>query len=145
MLSGIAHVGIRVSNLERSRTFYELLGFQFVMGPIGSEPVAILRHPSGIEVNLVINAATDPHGASRPNPLMDVPQKQPGFTHLALLCPDLDASVEQLRELGVRISSGPVSFPQGARGCFIRDPDANVIELHQSAQDVLAHASGERL
>ena len=41
-ITGIAHVGIRVHDLDRSRAFYELLGFEFVVGPVGPEPVAIL-------------------------------------------------------------------------------------------------------
>ncbi len=136
MLQGIAHIGIRVSNLERSRAFYELLGFEFVMGPVGSEPVAILSHPSGIEINLVINAPEDERAAERPNALMDTEDKYPGYTHVALVCPELERSVDELRSAGVRISGGPVQFPTGGRAYFIRDPDANVIELHQYAADV---------
>ncbi len=137
MLQGIAHIGIRVTDLQRSRTFYELLGFEFVVGPIGSEPVAILSHPSGIELNLVINASADDRGAERPNVLMDVPDKHPGFTHVALSCANLEQSVEKLRAAGVRISGGPVQFPNGGRAFFIRDPDANVIELHEHAAEPL--------
>ncbi len=67
---GLAHIGIRVHDLERSVRFYELLGFTKTAGPIGPEPVAILDHPSGVEVNLVLNAPN----ASEPNVLMDVPR-----------------------------------------------------------------------
>src|SRR5215472_14995622 len=84
-ITGLAHIGIRVHDLERSAGFYELLGFVKTAGPIGPEPVAILEHPSGLEVNLVLNAPQ----ASEPNILMDVPEKHPGITHFALLCPDI--------------------------------------------------------
>jgi lactoylglutathione lyase len=57
-ISGLAHIGIRVHDLERSVRFYELLGFTKTAGPIGPEPVAILDHPSGLEVNLVLNASS---------------------------------------------------------------------------------------
>lgn len=133
MIHGYAHVGVRVSNLARSREFYELLGFQFVIGPIGPEPVAIMEHPAGIEINLVLNAPGDERAEHRPNALMDVPEKHPGFTHIALLCQDLDAFVQRLQAAGVRVSSGPVEFVTGARAYFIRDPDANVLELHSPA------------
>ena len=53
LITGMAHVGIRVHDLARSRAFYEKLGFAFVVGPIGPEPVAILRHPTGVEINLI--------------------------------------------------------------------------------------------
>jgi len=92
-ISGLAHIGIRVHDLERSVRFYELLGFRKTAGPIGPEPVAILDHPSGVEVNLVLNAPN----ANEPNVLMDVPEKHPGITHFALLCPDIMAAKAQLR------------------------------------------------
>lgn len=124
---GLAHVGIRVHDLARSVAFYELLGFTKTVGPIGSEPVAILDHPSGIELNLVLNAP-DP---AAPNVLMDVPDKHPGFTHIALLVPDLEAARATLEAAGISLSGGPVQFTPTARGFFVRDPDRNVIELHQ--------------
>ena len=57
LITGIAHIGIRVHDLARSRSFYEQLGFHFVVGPVGPEPVAILTHPSGITINFILIAA----------------------------------------------------------------------------------------
>ncbi len=127
-IEGLAHIGIRVHDLERSAAFYELLGFSKTAGPIGPEPVAILEHPSGLEVNLVLNAAS----ASEPNILMDVPEKHAGITHFALLCPDIDAARRRLEQAGIALSGGPVRFETGAQAIFVRDPDRNVIELHQA-------------
>ena len=124
---GLAHIGIRVHELERSVRFYELLGFAKTAGPIGPEPVAILEHPSGLEVNLVLNAPS----ADEPNILMDVTDKHPGITHFALLCPDILAAKAQLEAAGIALSGGPIRFGPGAQGIFVRDPDRNVIELHQ--------------
>jgi lactoylglutathione lyase len=104
-----------------------LLGFRKTAGPIGPEPVAILEHASGLELNLVLNAPN----AKAPNILMDVPEKHPGITHFALLCPDIVAAKEQLEAAGFPLSGGPVRFGLGAQGIFVRDPDRNVIELHQ--------------
>ena len=126
-VQGLAHIGIRVHDLERSLRFYELLGFTKTLGAIGPEPVAILDHPSGIELNLILNA---PPG-EEPNILMDVPEKHPGITHIALLCPDILAAKEALAAAGFPISGGPVRFGPKAQGIFVRDPDRNVIELHQ--------------
>ena len=126
-IEGLAHIGIRVHDLERSTAFYGLLGFTKTAGPIGPEPVAILEHPCGLELNLVLNAPN----ASEPNVLMDVPEKHPGVTHFALLCPDIMAAKRQLEAAGVSPSGGPVRFETGARAIFVRDPDRNVIELHQ--------------
>jgi lactoylglutathione lyase len=124
---GLAHVGIRVHDLERSLRFYELLGFTKTEGPVGPEPVAILIHPCGVELNLILNAP----GAEEPNVLMDVPEKHPGITHIALLCPDVMAAKARLEAAGIALSGGPVRFGPGAQGVFVRDPDRNVIELHQ--------------
>ena len=126
-ISGLAHIGIRVHDLQRSLRFYELLGFTKTLGPIGPEPVAILDHPSGVEINLVLNA---PH-ADEPNVLMDVPEKHPGITHFALLCPDIMAAKVQLEAAGIALSGGPMRLAPGMQAIFVRDPDRNVIELHQ--------------
>lgn len=127
LITGIAHVGIRVHELERTRRFYERLGFQFVVGPIGREPVAIMHHPAGIELNFILNAAD----ADVPNPLMDVPEKLPGYTHVALHVSDLDEARQVLAAYGIEPSGGPVTFPNGSRAIFVRDPDRNVIELNE--------------
>lgn len=126
-VSGLAHIGIRVHDLARAVRFYELLGFSKTAGPIGPEPVAILEHPSGLEVNLILNAPN----ASEPNVLMDVPEKHPGITHFALLCADIMAAKERLESANIYLSGGPIRFGPGAQGIFVRDPDGNVIELHQ--------------
>jgi lactoylglutathione lyase len=126
-ISGLAHIGIRVHDLERSVGFYALLGFTKTAGPIGPEPVAILDHPSGVEVNLVLNAPSAPE----PNILMDVPEKHPGITHIALLCADILAAKAKLEASGFPVSGGPIRFGPKAQAIFVRDPDGNVIELHQ--------------
>ncbi len=133
MITGIAHIGIRVHDLERSVAFYAHLGFVKTAGPVGPEPVAILDHPSGVELNLILNAPD----AKAPNILMDVPEKHPGITHIALLVDNLDAAIAKLTAAGIALSGGPIQFMPTARGAFIRDPDRNVIELHE--RTVSAH------
>ena len=128
-IAGFAHLGIRVHDLERSLSFYRLLGFEKTAGPIGPEPVAILMHPSGLELNLVLNAPD----AQTPNVLMDVPHKSPGITHLALECPDIAAAAKAIEAAGFTVRDR-VTFPTGAQGLFVRDPDGVVIELHQRAR-----------
>ena len=127
LITGMAHVGIRVHDLGRSVRFYALLGFTKTAGPIGPEPVAILHNEAGVELNLILNAPS----ASEPNVLMDVPEKHPGITHVALLCPDIMAAKARLEAEGIALSGGPIQFGPGAKGIFVRDPDRNVIELHQ--------------
>lgn len=128
-IKGINHVGIRVSSLEKARAFYEQLGFDFIAGPIGPEPVAIMEHPSGVNINLILNADA---GATQ-NILMDVPERHTGYTHIALDVSDIEAIEASLNQLNIPITEGPITLPNGAVMLFIRDQDMNVIEFHQSA------------
>src|SRR5207302_10704897 len=98
-VSGLAHIGIRVHDLERSVRFYTLLGFTKTVGPVGPEPVAILDHPSGVEINLILNAPN----ANEPNVLMDGAAKHPGITHIALLCPSILDAKDQLEAEGIAL------------------------------------------
>ena len=119
-VQGLAHIGIRVHDLERSRRFYEQLGFEWAWGPDGPEPVAAMRHPSGLELNFIINAPE----AKVPNVLMDVQQKHPGITHVALKIESVAAMRAQLDAAGIAISG-----TRGDAALFIRDPDGIVLEL----------------
>ncbi|WOG25515.1 VOC family protein [Endozoicomonas sp. 8E] len=125
----INHVGIRVSHLQTTRDFYEQLGFQFLAGPVGPEPVAIMEHPCGVNLNFILNATVQPEE----NILMDIDQKHPGYTHMALEVDDIHEVQKQLQEFGVTITEGPVTTNNGSILLFIRDPDSNVIEFHQPA------------
>ncbi|AQA17857.1 glyoxalase [Halioglobus japonicus] len=127
-ITGINHVGLRVRDMQVSRTFYEQLGFEFIVGPVGPEPVAIIEHPSGVNFNLILNAAAD---APQGNVLMEEPVKYPGYTHIALEVTDGQAVAARVRDMGITITE-EVRF-EGAYFFFIRDPDNNVIEFHQPA------------
>lgn len=128
-ITRINHVGLRVRDLDVTRAFYEKLGFEFIVGPIGPEPVAIMEHPSGININFILNASSD---ASDRNVLMDVAEKHTGFTHIALEITDLEAVQRQLSDHGFTITE-TVELPNGPVFFFIRDPDGNVIEFHKPA------------
>lgn len=126
-ITGINHVGLRVRDLETARRFYEKLGFDFIVGPIGPEPVAVMLHPAGVNINFILNAS---ESASKDNLLMDVPEKHTGFTHIALEITDRAEVLEHLETVGIPITE-TVELPDGAVFFFVRDPDGNVIELHQ--------------
>ncbi len=127
-ITRINHVGLRVRDLDISRDFYEKLGFKFLAGPVGPEPAAIVEHPSGVNINFILNASTD---APLDNILMQKEMKYPGYTHIALEITDAKSVSKQLEALGVTITER-VEF-KGAQFFFIRDPDDNVIEFHQPA------------
>ena len=124
---GINHVGIRVADLTQSRNFYAQLGFEFLAGPMGPEPVAIMEHPSGVNINFILNADS----AATENILMDIPQRHAGYTHMALDVTDIAAVEASIKALDIHITEGPMTLPDGGIMFFIRDPDRNVIEFHQ--------------
>ena len=128
-ITGINHVGIRVANLENSRKFYEQLGFKFIAGPMGPEPVAIMEHPSGVNINFILNANS---GVTN-NVLMDIPERHPGYTHIALDVNNIKMIEASIEKFGIQITEGPITLPDGGIMFFIRDPDKNVIEFHQNA------------
>jgi lactoylglutathione lyase len=127
MITGIAHIGIRVHDAAVSTAFYAHLGFVKTAGPFMPDRVTILEHPAGVEINLIENAPE----RTTSNILMDVPTKHAGITHFALLVPDLDVARAKLEAAGISLSGGPVQFTSSARGFFVRDPDRNVIEIHE--------------
>ncbi|TCK17663.1 lactoylglutathione lyase [Thiogranum longum] len=128
-ITGINHIGIRVENLDDARKFYEQLGFIFLAGPVGPEPVAIMEHPSGVNINFILNADS---GITK-NILMDVKERYPGYTHIALDVNDISAVQKQIEDLGINITEGPITLPDGGIMFFIRDQDKNVIEFHQNS------------
>ncbi len=127
-ITRINHVGLRIRDLTLSRAFYEKLGFEFLGGPMGPEPVAIMEHPSGVNINFILNASSD---ASPTNVLMDEPIKHTGFTHIALEIVDVEAVKNQLESHDIVITEF-VEY-EGAMFFFVRDPDGNVIEFHKPA------------
>ena len=127
-ISGINHIGIRVTDLEKAKSFYEQLGFVFIAGPIGPEPVAIMEHPSGVNINFILNA----NSGTTKNVLMDIPEKHPGYTHVALDVTNIEAIEAALTDMSIEITEGPITLPNGGVMLFIRDQDNNVIEFHKN-------------
>jgi lactoylglutathione lyase len=122
----VDHIGVRVRDLDRALKFYGVLGFDLARRADGDD-VAIIRNERGVELNLVFNAnAGDPAA----NILMDVPDKFPGYTHIALRVTSIPATLAALKANDIAIAQGPVSFGDaGQVSVFVRDPDRNVIEL----------------
>jgi len=132
-IPGVDHIGIRVRDLERAMKFYAMLGFS-LNARAANDAVAIVRNAHGVELNLVYNANADAGGK---NILMDVGEKYPGYTHVALRVASIKAAIEALRAHGVRITQGPVSFgADGHVSVFVRDPDLNVVELRGRDEDL---------
>jgi lactoylglutathione lyase len=129
----VDHIGVRVRELERALGFYAILGFS-LHAKAGNDAVAIVRNDRDVELNLVYNANA---GEPARNILMDVPEKYPGYTHVALRVASIRAALEALKANGVRITQGPVAFGRdGHVSVFVRDPDMNVVELRGRSEDL---------
>lgn len=124
------HIGIRVTERQRALNFYALLGFEVAL-EVDFDAVIVMKNQQGVELNLVVNGV-DTLGAK--NILMDVSDKHPGITHVAFGVKDIRTCISHLREHGIAITQGPVSFGDGHVSIFLRDPDKNTIELRSRLQ-----------
>ena len=126
-INRLDHVGIRVMEFDRATAFYEKLGFTVTRRDF-EEHVFVLKHPSGIEINLLDSGNDD---NDNKNVLMDVDEKYPGYTHYAIEVESAEEAKRFLESIGVRVTEGPVTFGDGKTSVFVRDPDLNVIEFTQ--------------
>jgi len=129
-ITRINHIGLRVTDLAITRAFYQKLGFKFIVGPIGPEPVAIMEYPSGVNINFILNASKN----QIVNMLMDLPEKYTGYTHVALEVTDMQSTQAYLESINYEVTEGPIVTSEGATFIIIRDPDKNVIEFHLPAK-----------
>ena len=80
-IESVNHVGIRIGDRSRSVTFYTGLGFELIedAGFDEGHPI-VMKHPGGVVLNLLGPSNV----ANNQNILMDVDEKYPGYTHIAL-------------------------------------------------------------
>lgn len=142
----VTHVGVAVSDLERSIAFYrDLLGFEYLSRlHLTGEPTDTLLALDGVEVHSVF---LERDGlrleliwfASPPGAPLDPPRRMNhfGFTHLSIRVTELDDAVERLKAAGVRVLDHTrVDIPaRGAAAVIVTDPDGLWIELVQSRTD----------
>ena len=147
-LSDLHHLGLTVSDIERSIEFYrDLLGMELVgrRPSVTADYVARQTGYADVELN-VASLRVSP--ASRQT--LEIVQymshaghpgspetNQAGISHLCLLVDDLVASYEDLRSRDVRFRSAPVTITagpnKGGRVVYMYDPDGYVLELFQPA------------
>jgi lactoylglutathione lyase len=121
----------RVTELERTRLFYEALGMEHRRHvDIVKEGVhEATNHFFGFpgqeeELQLVVN-----HDG-RTYTIGD------GFGHVMFRTEDLDGTLERLRGLGVELERGPFRAREGGpRVCFLSDPDGYRIALLEAVAE----------
>ena len=129
---GIHHLGLTVSDAERSARWYEdVLGFERVgqLGDPGAERQKIFLRHTGLEARLGLVE----HRSSSKRPFDET---ESGLDHLAFAVPsyeELEGWARRLEELGVRFSpiAASLSIP-GSAVIVFRDPDNVQLELFAS-------------
>ncbi|MBX7233725.1 MAG: VOC family protein [Caldilineales bacterium] len=137
MLTDLAHLALAAHDLDRSLSFYALLGLHEAFR---------LHHPDGRLMLVYLHVAGDRFIEVFPGGPAPDANRTGSFMHLCLLSDDLHADVERLRGLGVVIEQEPKVGLDDNWQAWIRDPDGNAIELMQlastSPQWKLARGSG---
>jgi lactoylglutathione lyase len=119
------HTMYRITDPERSKAFYEALGFEH-------------RRDTPIVRNGELEATNYFFGLPGQDEELELTFNHDGRTyelgtaygHIALGVDDLDATLERLAEQGIEPERPPYRIREGgARLCFVRDPDDYRIEL----------------
>jgi catechol 2,3-dioxygenase-like lactoylglutathione lyase family enzyme len=126
--SRIHHVGLPVSDLDRSIAWYrEALGLTHEPAAGEPEGVAFMVAPTGERLELL---AVDPQNSAWDGPISAL---RAGVGHTAWTVDDLDAAYARAVEAGGRSVWTPRDTPKpGLRIAFVADPDGNLVELLSS-------------
>ena len=126
----IQHVGLVVSDVERSRRFYrEALGLEEVPRPPNFTFSGAWFRFGEYELHLLAEAHTT-GGAGQPD--AGGPGAVKGLTHhLAFEVDDLDGACARLAEAGIPLTGGPMPRGDGVTQVFFLDPDGYVLEYFQ--------------
>ena len=144
--SGIHHVGLTVSDIDRSIEFYrDVLGLTLIRQrpKVDADYVVKQTGYKGVELS-VASFSLGPRGApslelaqylNYPGPPSDQSTHRPGNSHLCLVVSDFLACYEDLRAKDVRFKSEPVTIGAGPNTggmvAYLFDPDGHAIELFQ--------------
>jgi len=141
-ISKISHIGVCVSDMERSLRFYcEVLGFTVSATMpevrVEGEPSdtllrlrdvklhAVYLERDGFRLELLHYASPRSPGRPPERAMNDL-----GFTHLSVQVPDVAAALKALEGAGVAVDRDTVVEVGGLTvAAFVRDPDGLPIEL----------------
>jgi len=122
------HVGIVVSDLERSTGFYRALGFEVVKDLPSEDGSRAIRFIRLGEFEIELFWYEMPAAPVVP----PAGKGQLGFRHLALRTSDIDATLSSLKALGVVPEELEArKLPIGYSILFLSDPDGLEIEIMQ--------------
>lgn len=125
--AGLRHLALNVRDLDAMRRFYvELLGFE-----VEWEPDADNVYLSSGTDNLALHRPTPPTSSGLP---AAAPTAE-GFRaldHLGVIvrtADEVDHWAAFLADRGVTIGVPPRTHRDGARSCYLQDPDGNVVQI----------------
>ena len=119
------HSMVRITDPEKSRAFYEALGFEF------SRDMDIVRDGEVEATNYFFSMGDNEN-------VLELTFNHDGRTyemgdaygHIAIAADDLDESLSRLKEQGIEPEREPYRVREGgSRLCFVRDPDGYRVEL----------------
>ena len=139
MITGLNHIGISITDLDRAISFYrDLMGLELITEPfpfegpmfssvMGLESAAgrmCVMRKGGLQLELFEFAL--PRPASK-DPNYSVGNH--GLSHFGIDVENIDATYERLLTAGVRFHCPVMQFPSGVKATYGRDMDGNVFEL----------------
>jgi len=142
-IEGQHHVGITVSDLERSIEFYrDVLGMTLrSKGESSGEMISRVVGVPGTHIKSAYFEAGDlvlelfqylePAGGRQKASLRQI---DVGHYHLAFLVDDIDEAHEKLTARGVRFSDVPQHFESGVGAIYFWDPDGVALEFIQESK-----------
>ncbi|HSF60366.1 MAG TPA: VOC family protein [Gaiellaceae bacterium] len=129
-MANFLHTMVRITNPERSRSFYEALGFTF-------------SHDMDIVRNGELEATNYFYSMGDQDNVLELTYNHDGrsydmgtaYGHIAIGVDDLDGALATLvSEHGIEPERPPYQVREGgSRICFVRDPDGYRIELIEHA------------
>lgn len=126
MITDLGHPAFAVQDVERTLAFYAKLGLREAFR---------LHHEDGSLMLVYLHVAGDRFIEVFPGGPDPDPERTQSFMHLCLLTDDLRATVERLREAGVKMERGVERGLDGNLQAWVHDPDGNAIELMQLEED----------
>ncbi|HEU4742233.1 MAG TPA: VOC family protein [Meiothermus sp.] len=125
MITDLGHAAFAAHDLERTLKFYKLLGIHESFR---------LHHEDGSLMLVYLHVAGDRFIEVFPGGPAPDPARKGSFMHLCLITDDLHRTVAELKANGVTIERGPSVGLDHNWQAWIKDPDANDIELMQLSE-----------
>jgi lactoylglutathione lyase len=125
MTARFLHTMVRITDPERSRAFYEALGFTF------ERDMDIIRDGEKEATNYFFSLGDD-------ESVLELTYNHDGRTydlgtgygHVAIGVDDLEGTLERLKGQGIEPERPPYQVREGGSWlCFVRDPDGYRIEI----------------